>query len=291
MLALTYKCQFNCSHCAVSGYSRNEKELTLGEIKNLIDQLYALKVPRIYFEGGEPLLRQDIDDIVRLCSRKGFITILETNGGLLTKEKVRLLKEAGLSCINITFYSREEEMHDKFAGVKDAFAGALKALASCREEGIPFLVSIIASKSLIQNNGIIKIISLAKSLKAGAIRITAPHFIGRWKELYSPFSEDEIKHIEEISVLWPPVFKRVPLNICAIGSSIYISASGELQPCEFIPYSFGNIKDKPVKDILQFMTTHAMFKGKSRCRIDEESFRERYICPTQDSALPIKAYF
>src|SRR3989338_5536704 len=68
-ISSTYKCNFKCFYCGCNEYAEGrtwkvDKELSNVELKRLIDQLIAMKAPRIHFIGGEPLLRAGIDDLI-----------------------------------------------------------------------------------------------------------------------------------------------------------------------------------------------------------------------------------
>lgn len=291
MFALTYRCQFKCGHCAVANY-RGSGELSLAEIEKTLDQLFLLKVPRLYFDGGEPLLREDIFDIIAYSSRKGFVTFLETNGFLLSESKVKSCKDAGLSCVNVSLYGSHANTHDGFTGVKNSFQRILDVLAICYNKKLPCLISIVVTNELIKTGEINKLISLAKERKACAVRLTAPHFVGRWSKSYEPLSEKEKEYVNNISFALFPIFKRANITQCSIGYSAYISPGGEIQPCEFLPYSFGNIKDKPIDDIIWRMRAESMFQDKEKigCRVDDFCFRQKFILNLPRKALPIKLY-
>ena len=292
MFALTYKCQFKCGHCAVVNY-KDSGELSFMEIIKTLDQLFLLKVPRLYFDGGDPLLREDILDIIAYSSKKGFITFLETNGFLLSESKIESFKDAGLSCVNVSLYGSNAYLHDGFTGVKNSFQHIMDVLGICYNKKLPCLVSIVVTGELIKTGEINRLISLAKEKKACAVRLTAPHFVGRWSKLYNLLSEKENEYIDNISFALFPIFKRANIAKCSIGDSLYISPNGEIQPCEFLPYSFGNIKAKPVDDIIRRMCAESMFQDKEKiaCRIDDFGFRQKFILNIpQEEALPIKLY-
>ena len=82
-LELTYRCNLSCPYCYV-GEERNKKELTTDEWKKVIDKCRKNYIPQLTFTGGEPTIRKDLIELIDYS--KWFITRLNTNGVLLTKE-------------------------------------------------------------------------------------------------------------------------------------------------------------------------------------------------------------
>lgn len=99
-LAPTFRCQCNCIHCYAHGRGVNQgDELTTREVKSVLDQARRLGVLQVAFSGGEPLLREDIVELVRHAHDIGLLTRISTNGLGLDRELVSRLKGAGLEKI------------------------------------------------------------------------------------------------------------------------------------------------------------------------------------------------
>lgn len=92
-IALTNRCMYNCKHCCNRFKGRGE--MSIDEVLELISRLQDMGVSLIGFTGGEPLLRDDIIDIVSGVDDRS-ITILLTTGYGLSEEKAKALKKAGL---------------------------------------------------------------------------------------------------------------------------------------------------------------------------------------------------
>jgi radical SAM protein with 4Fe4S-binding SPASM domain len=115
-LALTYRCNNNCSHCYAGG-PHETKELSTDEWKKIIKKAVDFEVPNVVFTGGESLLRGDLEELVAYAEGHDVVTGLITNGRLLTKERVASLKRAGLDYVQITIESPDPAIHDKMCGV------------------------------------------------------------------------------------------------------------------------------------------------------------------------------
>src|SRR4030042_417711 len=96
-LATTYRCQCHCSHCYAAAKEReNADEMSTAETRVLIEELRALGAIHLNITGGEPLIREDILDLVAHAHAKGLIHRISTNAYLLTRERVASLRRAGL---------------------------------------------------------------------------------------------------------------------------------------------------------------------------------------------------
>ena len=133
---MTRRCNLNCIHCyAKAGAKQTELELTTKQAKEMINDLARYGVPVLLFSGGEPLLREDLAELVKYATSKGIRAVVSTNGTLITRQKARELKEAGVSYVGISIDGLEE-VHDKFRRVQGAFKNTMKGIENCQIEGI-----------------------------------------------------------------------------------------------------------------------------------------------------------
>lgn len=111
----SWHCNQKCVHCYAAGQAlAEEKELDTAEWKRIIDKCRKAGIPQITFTGGEPTMREDLTELIDYS--KWFVTRLNTNGIKLTKDYCRELKKASLDSMQITFYSCDEEIHNKLVG-------------------------------------------------------------------------------------------------------------------------------------------------------------------------------
>lgn len=110
-----WHCNQKCIHCYAAGQPLAEvKELSTEEWKQIIDTCRDACIPQLTFTGGEPTLRKDLPELIDYAS--WFVTRLNTNGILLSPEYCKLLKEASLDSVQITFYSDNESIHNTLVG-------------------------------------------------------------------------------------------------------------------------------------------------------------------------------
>ncbi|MFX1411411.1 MAG: radical SAM protein, partial [Promethearchaeota archaeon] len=87
--AVTYRCQCKCVHCSAGKHLRKDvPELTTEEAKKLIDDSQKLGISILAFTGGEPLLREDIFELISYVDKRKTMPIMFTNGQYLTDENV-----------------------------------------------------------------------------------------------------------------------------------------------------------------------------------------------------------
>jgi putative heme d1 biosynthesis radical SAM protein NirJ1 len=131
----TRTCNLKCIHCYSNSESEKyEGELDTGEALRFIDQLAEFKVPVILFSGGEPLLREDLIELVTYARSKGIRATISTNGTLLSREKVATLKDLGVGYIGVSLDGIGEN-NDRFRGREGAFTAALTGIRNCIEIG------------------------------------------------------------------------------------------------------------------------------------------------------------
>jgi len=128
-LVVTYRCDLRCAMCDLPARGDRRRELDTRGLLRLVDQLASLGTLGIGITGGEPLLRGDLEAIVRHGARRGLLTHLNTNGTLVTAKRARALRAAGLDSVNISLDGPDAGTHDRLRGRKGSFERALRAAA------------------------------------------------------------------------------------------------------------------------------------------------------------------
>lgn len=127
-----WNCNQKCVHCyAADQKCAEEKELSTDEWKKIIKILRKQKVSQVTFTGGEPTIRKDVPELIK--EARWFITRLNTNGVNLTEEYCQELRKAELDNMQVTFYSCDEEVHNRLVGAPNyqkTLAGIKNAIAA-----------------------------------------------------------------------------------------------------------------------------------------------------------------
>ena len=283
--SITYACQAKCVHCSVGKYEVERTNiLTNEEIKNVLSQAAEIGIPKVDLFGGEPLMKEGVADIVAHGSKLGLYMSVTSNGWLLSREMIRDLKNAGISCINVSLDSDNERMHDKLRVLPGVFKKAVEGIKICYEEGIPCIASTYVTKKWAANFGagaaddshLTRVINFAREIKATGIRILFPIISGNWEEKKEKeFTEEEkrhvIKHIDPSFAFIEGAYSvRNGEKICQSlnGKMFNISPEGNIQICVAFPDLFGNVREKPLIDLIHGMWSHPTYmknKGGNCC--------------------------
>ncbi len=141
-LEVTRTCNLRCKHCrSNSEQTIYPDELSLGEIKKILDNTATFARPIIIVTGGEPLLREDVFEITAYSTQLGFRTVLATCGHYLTEETVTKLINTGVSRISVSLDGASAETHDTFRGVPGAYERTLRGIDNARRLGLEFQVN------------------------------------------------------------------------------------------------------------------------------------------------------
>ncbi|MEW6457181.1 MAG: radical SAM protein [Acidobacteriota bacterium] len=145
---ITHSCNANCHHCDKGGKIANEKLANASEYTSICKELNPIVAQ---LSGGEPLLRNDILEIAEKMRALGSlpIIVLVTNASLLTLEKYKLLKEAGVDqfCISIDFPDQKHDQNRNIPGLFQHLKELIPSLAAQRNNDIT-IMTVIRKESL-----------------------------------------------------------------------------------------------------------------------------------------------
>ncbi len=164
---VTRKCNYQCAGCNV-WKEPDLGELTADQIKKGLDILKKLGVVDLVISGGNPLLRDDIGEIINHAT-KLFVTTVYDNGSMAEK-KIDLLRDVDFVAISID--SLDEAKNDAIKAVPGAWRKATKAVETLHNEGIRVSVT-----PTISQKNIYEIMDITKYFTSKGIPV--------WYSLYS----------------------------------------------------------------------------------------------------------
>lgn len=162
-LTVTNRCNLKCIYCYGSYFTRNIKDFPTKFWLDVIDELSGMGTKLIHLEGGEPLLRDDIDVLIDYIKSKYIICRLNTNG-LLVPEKIKKIKKLDSLCISL---DGDEESNDKNRG-KGTYKRIIEAIKVAKQHELSVLTSTVLTANNIESEAIDKVLSLAKEIGFGA---------------------------------------------------------------------------------------------------------------------------
>ncbi len=147
---LTRACMLACKHCRARAIKkRNPKELSTEECFNVIERLAEFEFkPLIVFTGGDPLMRDDVVEIIKFATDSGFRTAVAFSGTELADEdRLRELKKAGVARIAVSIDGSNERSHDVFRGVAGAFRMSMNIVERAKKLEIPFQINTTVTRN------------------------------------------------------------------------------------------------------------------------------------------------
>ncbi|MDN8618299.1 pyrroloquinoline quinone biosynthesis protein PqqE [Variovorax ginsengisoli] len=173
---LTYRCPLHCAFCSNPvDYARHDEELDTASWRRVLAEARALGAVQLGFSGGEPLLRDDLEELVAHARGLGFYTNLITSGVGLTSARARALKAAGLDHIQLSFQDSTRELNDFLSStrtfeLKSKVAGIIKA------EGYPMVLNCVMHRFNLQHVG--RIIEMAERMGADFLELANTQYYG-----------------------------------------------------------------------------------------------------------------
>jgi radical SAM protein with 4Fe4S-binding SPASM domain len=280
--AVTTRCNLRCKHCSIAEMSSGE-ELSTEEGFGLIEDAAKLGPVKFGFTGGEPLLREDIYDLIEYASSFDMQVVMATNGTLITNDVAKRLKRAGLERAAMSIDGIGSP-HDEFRGVNGAFERTLRGMKACEEEGVA--VQLFTTVTRTNYAEIPKIIKLADDLNLWRIYLIYLIAMGRGKAISEvclstdenmKFFDDMVNKQKEAKTWLKPICNPqywaylkdkglvdredggIEFTGCTAGiTRFHIFPNGDVTPCAYLPAKAGNIRESSFLDIVR---NSEMFKA------------------------------
>ncbi len=284
-----WNCNQKCVHCyAADQKCAEEKELSTDDWKKIIKILRKQKISQVTFTGGEPTMRKDIPELIR--EARWFITRLNTNGVNLTEEYCQELRKAELDNLQVTFYSCDEDIHNRLVGAPNyqkTLAGIRNALAAGINMSINTPICRLnkdykKTLEFLHDLGIIYVTCSGLILTGNAREKESEDLRIEGEELYESLKEAvEYAYANdmEISFTSPGLvsqerLSQMGLDIPSCGaclSNMAVTPSGNVVPCQ------SWLSDEPLGNILT--DKWKKIWNDPRCRkIRENSAKEEQNC-------------
>lgn len=282
-IAVMKACPNDCIHC--SAPSRQGQILESSLVKSALSQALDMGSYLITFDGGEPMLRHDLPELVSSVDARAVAASF-TSGYHLSAERARELKQAGLYAVRISIDSPREEEHDRIRGRAGAYGDALSGVKNALEAGL--LVDLFMVTSPHNIDLLEEAFSLASDLGVHELSLYEIVAVGRWATHESEvLSYGDVLRLERFHkdknrsegprVTALPYLLGPEMFGCFAGRRwIHVDGDGEALPCAYMPLSFGNIRDKSLKEIWKDMTSYQWFQGRCSCQMREPKFREAH---------------
>lgn len=243
-ISLTPRCNFRCIYCHREGELRPEAELTKEEIAEILRVAAKYDIRSVKFTGGEPLLRDDIVDIVRSVP-EGMESSMTTNGTFLAKY-AQDLKDAGMKRVNVSIDSINPETFRKITGF-DQLGDVLEGMQAALDAGLtPIKINMVVLKDINDHevddllayirgnrNLILQLIELMEFNNCnhhGKLDVLENSLAARSKQIITRRMHHRKKYCldgAEVEVVRP----LHNSEFCAFCNRLRVTSDGKLKPC------------------------------------------------------------
>lgn len=267
-VAVTGRCHCDCIHC-FRGQCNNQ-DLQLNIIKTFIEDLYDLGGATLGITGGEPMLRKDILEIIKLIP-EGMEGILYTTGHGITDSFIEKINKTNLTKIIISLDHYREDKVALIRNYRSAFKEATEALQLLSKYNIYTAVTLMITEDFLNENEIIKYIEFVNNLGVDEVRLTLPIPQGKlagkdFKRLYfngikvaKNIKNRLCKEKDLPTIMLFSEYESHKYFGCGAGTHyISLNNDGSINPCVSVPLSFGNVYESSFKDIYRDM--HKYFR-------------------------------
>ncbi|MGC9514119.1 radical SAM/SPASM domain-containing protein [Methanocrinis sp.] len=276
-IEVTRACGCACDHCVIK---EGDGELKAEEIKRVVDEALDLGACIITFTEGDPLLRDDIFELISHVDPERAVVNMFTPGLEMTPDKAEMLKDAGLYNILIGVYSTDPEVHDRIRGLPGAHEKAVAAIKMALDAGLLVTMSTHVKGDRVSE--IFDLYDLATELGV--------HEFSIWEGMPKSAEEQLTKIDRETITRFYRKVNRTPggprvfastyfegqmLGCMAGRRWIHVGVDGGVRPCPYIEDAVGNVLERSLKDIWKDVRKSGEF----------EAFRTD--CPAQSQHLAL----
>jgi len=150
---ITERCNLRCPMCGIWRHGSRQKELSIEQIAVGARNLKKLGIARVVLTGGEPLVRKDVCDIIRIFAKQNISTTLLTNGLLGRDILLQNLFEAGLDHIGISLDFINPEKQDAFYSQKGAWQQIVSTIHSAisrNKRGFVYVMTTLVPENILE---------------------------------------------------------------------------------------------------------------------------------------------
>jgi len=268
-------------------------ELDTGTIKRVIDEALELGTLIINFTENDPLLREDVFELIDYVDKTRAIVNCSTWGTDFSKETALKLKEAGIHSLMVGVYSTDPEKHDAVRNSAGAYERAISAIKLALEAGLLVVMTTHASPSNMKE--LPALYALATELGV--------HEFSVWESMPKNRGDPVITDRDRKTILemyhrinsapeGPRMFSNTYFEGQMMGAMagrrwMHVTADGDVKPSPYPPFRFGNVKEVSLKEIWQRIRSYPYFqRQKSLSPMHDPEFMDLVDKIPEEAKLP-----
>src|SRR5258708_5495370 len=261
-LDVTYRCNERCTHCYLD--HDDHGEMTLAEIKDVLDQLADAGVLFLTLSGGEVLMRMDFFEILKYARRLQFCVKIKTNGFMIREKEADRMRDLGVQEVRISIYSHRAEIHVAITKLPGSLKHSVAAIRLLKSRGLNVAIGNVLMRPNIKDYAGVKALARDLGVEVTTDPTITPKMDGdrsllelgiRDSQLSQIFRDSElVGNVDEFCALPDAVDDSALDSIaCSAGhTSCYISPYGDVYPCVQFPLPSGNIRTQKFLDIWKY---------------------------------------
>lgn len=257
-LELTYRCNARCSHCYLDDASEQTAagELDGAEWRNVIDQLARMGCMRVLVTGGEPTLHSDCLDICRHVVRRGMLCDLYTNGIAVPEAFFEGISALPLNSVSVSLYSGTDAFHDAITGIPGSFQKTLASLLRFKAAGFDVFAKTPLFHGHLDDYFSARRLGLQHNFSVHPANILVPGHSGTSRNEMMLDSAEYREFLERDAR--PDTAPETETSretiagdsVCHAGlSTLCISPTGIVRPCNSFPWDCGNVRSDSLSHI------------------------------------------
>jgi pyrroloquinoline quinone biosynthesis protein E len=174
---ITYRCPLHCAFCynPTDYVTHTQNELSTGQWIKVLRDARKLGAIQLGISGGEPLLRDDIEEIVAEAGNLGYYSNLITSGVGLTEERIAEFKRGGLDHIQLSMHDITKEINN-FITDTNTFELKKKVAAMIKEYDYPMVLNVVIHRYNIEHLG--EILEMAEDIGANYVELANTQYYG-----------------------------------------------------------------------------------------------------------------
>ena len=279
----TMQCNLACPMCAVEKFKKVKgKPLGLEEYNKIAKDGVRLGAISLTILGGEPLLLDNLEEIISIFHEEHYYIHIVTNSTLLTRDRLQKLRDAGLNGICFSLDSMDREKNDRIRGIDGHYQKVLDSIPIAREIGLTVNIAPVFFPHQIEDAIEVVKYCQREGLGANGTQISP---VGGWEggPVLSPQEKERIRHLvreyPRLSFDWSLSY-FLKMRCPGGKEKIAITPFGDVLTCGINPISFGNAREESLKKILQRMQSLPEIKNDNpACLASDLHYIEKYLRP------------
>lgn len=283
---LTARCNLKCQHCRAEAQETiADGELSTAEVLQVARTIREEFDPIMVLTGGEALYRPDFFEIAEECVKLFTRVALATNGTMIDDALAQKIADVGIQRVAISFDGASPATHDNFRGVPGSFSQALAGFDALKRVGMSLQANVTVTNHNLHEVEDILTLMIDHGADAFHIFMLVPVGCGAEMNEDTRLTSEQNEELltwlyhksqqlagqVHIKATCAPMYFRIMREEahrqgtavaksghgmhsvtrgCLAGSGVcFISRTGEVQPCGYLPIVVGNVREKTMAEI------------------------------------------